>query len=130
MGGQLHKLPESFELPTVDLATAWKLWWRGLPAKKIPPFCQISPRDISKQTAKKVLSEWRFLMERLSRCYESKTGCAVPLNLSEIDLQTSFHIVNEMLAPLRQPTAKKRQRRDAQMKISTIAKLWRQYEQQ
>lgn len=51
-GGGIHKLKEDFEFPSVDIATAWKLWWRGNPTTKTPPFKDISTLDLATKRKK------------------------------------------------------------------------------
>ncbi|KAF0683756.1 hypothetical protein As57867_024137, partial [Aphanomyces stellatus] len=48
-GEKLHKLPESFEFPTVDTATAWALWLLGKDGVTNFPFKSIEPIDLAKK---------------------------------------------------------------------------------
>ncbi|ETV73859.1 hypothetical protein H257_11519 [Aphanomyces astaci] len=65
-GGRWHLLPETFELPSVDVATAWHLWWCGSPARDIPPLFKISSRDLTKKEGK-ILCEWNFAVVELQK---------------------------------------------------------------
>ena len=65
-GSKLHRLPENFMFPSVDLMTGWRLWWCGNPTQKIPPFVSIDTTDLSTIPKKKVFSEWKYLMKKLT----------------------------------------------------------------
>ena len=64
-GKSFHLLPQGFEIPSCDLASAWRLWWLGNPAQSIMPFSKIKLMDLTTQTMKNRLSEWRYLLEKL-----------------------------------------------------------------
>ncbi|KAH9133211.1 hypothetical protein AeRB84_020668 [Aphanomyces euteiches] len=125
-GGRLHKLPEDFVFPSVDLATGWKLWFCGNPAQKLLPFQSISTLDLATRKQRNVFYEWKFIMSRLSKFYESQTGHKPLPNPTELQLIESFDVAQRLLAPMEEVTPKKRQRRTAQLKVATTVGLLRQ----
>ncbi|KAF0742039.1 hypothetical protein Ae201684P_008889 [Aphanomyces euteiches] len=50
-GGRWRRLPESFVLPAVDLALAWRMWWYGSASSQSLPFRQIEPLDLTRKQA-------------------------------------------------------------------------------
>ncbi|ETV63859.1 hypothetical protein H257_19197 [Aphanomyces astaci] len=70
LGGRWHNLPEGFEMPSADVATAWHVWWCGSPVRGLPPLYKLSSRDMSKKQAK-ILCEWSFAIDELQKVYFS-----------------------------------------------------------
>ncbi|KAF0714915.1 Aste57867_3640 [Aphanomyces stellatus] len=125
-GGLFHMLPEDFKFPSVDLATAWNLWWRGNPAQKIIPFRKICTRDLSLPSEHKEYYEWKFIMEKMIAYYTAKQGSPPSPTASALELSASFAVANGLLDPIRTSTSTKRSRRDGQLRVSTAARLVRQ----
>ncbi|KAH9104699.1 hypothetical protein LEN26_014929 [Aphanomyces euteiches] len=71
--GWLHKLPEDFDFPSVDIAMAWRLWWLGNSMAKHPPYREIDTRDLSTPKKARVFSGWKYLMKHLTECYQRHT---------------------------------------------------------
>ncbi|RHY23855.1 hypothetical protein DYB32_009043, partial [Aphanomyces invadans] len=71
--GRWHLLPEDFELPSVDVATGWHLWWCGSQGRGIPALLKVQPRDLTRKQAK-ILCEWRFAVDELQSCHRAATG--------------------------------------------------------
>ncbi|KAF0710697.1 hypothetical protein AaE_012419 [Aphanomyces astaci] len=127
-GGQLHMLPKDFKFPSVDLGTAWSLWWRGNPSQKVPPFRKICTRDLSLKSECKEFYEWKYIMGKLSSYYTAQHGNGPNATASPEELIASFTIANRLLDPIRLTTTKKRTRRGGQLRVSTAARLVRQME--
>lgn len=45
--GKFHMFPENFDLPSLDLLGAWRLWWFGNQERHYPPYRFISTKDLS-----------------------------------------------------------------------------------
>ncbi|KAH9107818.1 hypothetical protein LEN26_014238 [Aphanomyces euteiches] len=112
--GGLQKLPSDFKFPSVDLSTAWNLWLRGNSANKFGPYRSIATIDIASKKERNVNYEWRFIMDRLPNFYQCQTE--------------SFAVVQAYLQPIQLFTAKKRKRRDSQLKVTTLVRLVREME--
>ena len=125
-GGGLHKLPETFEFPSVDVSTAWTLWWLGNPSQKLPPYRTIQTRDLSSSNQRKAFYEWRYIMDKMTQFYANTTGNELGKSSSAIDLVRSFEIAQGVLEPVRGSTSRKRKRRDGQLRVATAARLLRQ----
>ncbi|KAH9122377.1 hypothetical protein AeMF1_006297 [Aphanomyces euteiches] len=126
-GSGIHLLPETFQFPSVDICTAWKLWWRGNPQQGLIPFKQIKTIDLSSRNQRNIYYEWKFTMEILCQYYSSKTGKPLLKNPSELQLVDAFDIVKHAVDHFRDETSKKRKRRDCQLKITTVARLFREH---
>ncbi len=62
-GGRHRRLPEGFELPSVNLALALDLWCLGHPAKGWPPLCSVQPIDAGEgKEVQRRFSDYRALM--------------------------------------------------------------------
>lgn len=64
-GNHFHRAPENFEFPKVDVSQAWELWHLGHPARKICAYRSFQGSDLSTETARKQLSDWRVLFQHL-----------------------------------------------------------------
>ncbi|KAF0735078.1 hypothetical protein Ae201684P_002905 [Aphanomyces euteiches] len=124
--GQLHMLPIDFKFPSVDLMTAWTLWWHGNPSQKVPSFKKINTRDLSLKTERKEFYEWRHIMNQLTSFYVSKTGHEPNVHSTTADLVEAFDVCKDLLAPISDMTPKNRKRRHSQLCVSTTARLVRQ----
>ncbi|KAH9094685.1 hypothetical protein LEN26_018176 [Aphanomyces euteiches] len=100
-GGGLHKLPQDFSFPSVDVLTVWKLWWRGNNAKKILPYRQIKSVDVSTRKQRNVLCGWKFIMDKLVNYYYQQTGSRLPRNPTENDILEAFEIARGLFDPIR-----------------------------
>ncbi|KAH9081282.1 hypothetical protein LEN26_021403 [Aphanomyces euteiches] len=125
-GGGLHKLPEDFEFPSVDLAAAWRLWWLGNPAKRLPPYRTISTLDLGSTKKRNDFYNWEFLMSRMIDFYERSTGSTLRSMSTEADVLSTLFVAKGLLDSIWGSTEKGRQRRDAQLKISTLVRLLRE----
>ncbi|OQR85439.1 hypothetical protein ACHHYP_20576 [Achlya hypogyna] len=56
---QYRRLPEAFELPRVNVAVAWQLWWCGNAAQHHPPYRNIAPYDLGAKKKRNMLVEWK-----------------------------------------------------------------------
>ncbi|KAF0682351.1 hypothetical protein As57867_025436, partial [Aphanomyces stellatus] len=84
-GGRLFMLPKEFEFPSVDPASAWRLWWLGNDRKSQPPYRFISPLDLSSNKQRKILSSWKFMLGRFERvCLDA--GLHMPQHPTEEDI--------------------------------------------
>ncbi|RHY51693.1 hypothetical protein DYB30_013928, partial [Aphanomyces astaci] len=123
-GGRWHLLPETFELPSVDVATAWHLWWCGSPARDIPPLIKISSRDLTKKQGK-IFCEWNFAVVELQKVYNSATGTRMSRPFTSALVIAAFTTIMENLSLSWGQTQLGRQRRLTQMKMVTFARLAR-----
>ncbi|KAH9113936.1 hypothetical protein AeMF1_011949 [Aphanomyces euteiches] len=124
--GPASKLPASFSFPSVNVAAAWRLWWLGNPVQNIVPYSQIMARDLPTRTLKNTLSEWKYLMnEKLLPELQRCGGAPLTSKSTEADVINAFDMVKHILDPVSNNTAKKRQRRDGQMKVCTVVKNFR-----
>ncbi|KAF0714919.1 hypothetical protein As57867_003627, partial [Aphanomyces stellatus] len=126
-GEKLHKLPESFEFPTVDTATAWALWLLGKDGVTNFPFKSIEPIDLAKKE-RRILSEWRLVMGKLKVHYEATTGKAASLLTTEDTVVPAFVHAAGALDVLHGTTPQNRERRFNQLKVVTIARLLREHD--
>ncbi|DAZ98297.1 TPA: hypothetical protein N0F65_008883 [Lagenidium giganteum] len=55
-GGGIHKLPEEFDFPRVDVISAWKLWWLGNKQLGHPPHKSIATFKLSSRKKQKAYS--------------------------------------------------------------------------
>ncbi|KAH9123258.1 hypothetical protein AeMF1_005711 [Aphanomyces euteiches] len=119
-------IPESFSFPSVDVASAWTLWWYGNPARKYPPFCKIKTIDIAAKNERKAFYEWKFLMDKMSAFYKLTTGKDLNCVSNPFAAAESFAVAKRMLEPLKHLTSRKRKRRDEQLRVATAVRLVRQ----
>jgi hypothetical protein len=117
-------LPETFQFPSVDFTTAWKLWWLGNPAKNIIPFRHIQPVDLSTKQQKRVLTEWRYLLTKFQRFVELKMQSNLKKDPNDEEVAMWFGIGKGLLDQIHGNG----KRRVAQLKIGTVAKLFREIE--
>ncbi|KAH9139324.1 hypothetical protein AeRB84_016405 [Aphanomyces euteiches] len=87
---KLMILPDNIVFPSVDVATAWKLWWLGNPAQKLIPFSKIKLSFLPSRLLKNILAEWTYLMSRMERHFEEIVGHKMPKNPSEIVVVEAF----------------------------------------
>ncbi|KAE9361504.1 hypothetical protein PF008_g982 [Phytophthora fragariae] len=119
---KFHFLPASFEFPSADPLTAWKLWWLGNVALGYPPFRRVTSRDLSTRQKANTLSEWSMLMTRICAEVEAATGSAVSAVQTEEEADNLFEIGMSRLKLL--PTF--RERRHSQLKVTTVVRLMRE----
>ena len=127
-GGLLHKIPENFEFPSVNIYTAWQLWWRGNLAKSTIPYKNIKSVDLATRKQRNVLYDWTYIMTKMYEYYRQKSGRNLRPNPSELEVSEAFSHAELALDSIRQKTGKKRARRDCQLKIQTLVRLLRQSE--
>ncbi|ETV76575.1 hypothetical protein H257_09574 [Aphanomyces astaci] len=127
-GGKFHKLPQNFVFPSVDAATAWKLWWRGNIREKVLPYRKIDTQDLATRAARNMFYEWKFVLEKLTDHFVSVSGRNMALNPSEQEVSTSFDTARGLFDQFCGETSAKRVRRDGQLKITTLVRLLRQLE--
>ena len=119
-GGKFRQLPESFEFPSVDIVSAWRLWFLGNPTQKVLPYCKIDSSDLATRKKRNTLTEWRFIMKKLMDYYQQTTGKTCGNLKTEQQCQAAFEIAQKVLEPIMGPTDSNRARRAAQLKITTI----------
>jgi len=119
---KFHFLPISFEFPSTDPLTAWKLWWLGNVALGYPPFRRVTSRDLSSRQKANTLSEWSMLMKRITAEIEAATGSPVSTVQTEEEADKLFKIGMSRLELL--PTF--RVRRYSQLKVTTVVRLMRE----
>jgi hypothetical protein len=112
--GFFYRLPEGYELPCVDVATFWSLWWLGDRTTGIPPLRLVESRDSSDcslERTQKTLSDWKTVMKfldslleahcpSLDRSYSSAT--------SQFVIEAFSQISNHLQRPDRTPRGRKR----------------------
>ncbi|KAF0754916.1 hypothetical protein AaE_005148 [Aphanomyces astaci] len=125
-GGRMHKLPEGFEFPLADTATAWSLWWLGNDRLKYVPYNAIDSRDLGSKKQRRILSEWKLVMTELADRYMECCGCSLPASWNERKAAESFDVAVRGLHLLLSTTPLERQRRFGQLKVVTVARLIRQ----
>jgi len=64
-GGSFHKLPQNYKLPDVNVAAAFRIWFLGICAEKLPPFKSLDPSDFSLSNERKRFSDWKCIMKCL-----------------------------------------------------------------
>ena len=126
-GGKLHQLPKDFELPSVDIATAWRLWHLGNVSEKILPYRKINTDDLDCRRKRNIYYDWKYILKILSDTYERKSGKHVVDIKDEIQCRAAFDIAQSALECVMGPTDTNRTRRSAQLKIATITKIMRQH---
>ncbi|KAH9072429.1 hypothetical protein Ae201684P_022023 [Aphanomyces euteiches] len=122
-GGRMHKLPENVLFPSVDLRTAWQLWWLGNKSCALPPFRRLDPIDFSISTQRRQLSEWKFAMYHLEGVFASVTGKALYTMPTEDDVSKSFATIVpyiESICAAKGPRG--RARRLGQLKFLTVVR--------
>ncbi|RHY84001.1 hypothetical protein DYB26_009559 [Aphanomyces astaci] len=123
-GGRWHMLPEDFELPSVDVATAWHYWWCGSSAREIPPLHKLSTRDMAKKQGK-IYCEWNFAVNVLLEVYSSSTGATLSPPYTSASVIAAFTTITVSLSASWGLTEKGRRRRLSQVKLVTFARLAR-----
>ncbi|KAF0729769.1 hypothetical protein Ae201684P_015445 [Aphanomyces euteiches] len=66
-------LPNDFVFPSVDILTAWKLWWLGNQSRSHIPYRKIQLIDLPNQKQRKPMCEWRYLMDKMTKFLEINT---------------------------------------------------------
>ncbi|OQR85487.1 hypothetical protein ACHHYP_11771 [Achlya hypogyna] len=91
---QYRRLPEAFELPRVNVAEAWRLWWYGDAAQHHPPYRNIAPYELGAKKKRDMLVEWKHT----PATHTEYTIC--DLDSSFVDNMTDKEnaILNDMLA--------------------------------
>ncbi|RHX99652.1 hypothetical protein DYB36_013962 [Aphanomyces astaci] len=97
-GGRLHKLPETFVFPSVDTATAWALWWLGKDNEV--PYKTIDPDDLATKKQKRILSEWRYIMNNLWQFYVTENRTTEPTESTEEAIVEAFECAVHALDPV------------------------------
>ncbi|RHY55992.1 hypothetical protein DYB38_013080 [Aphanomyces astaci] len=123
-----QRLLDNFITPSVDVATAWQLWWCGNAGMRMPPFRLIKAGHIPRSQVKP-FSEWRFAMDFLYRVYTAETGLRIPENPTPAHATDTYAIILVKIKPLLQKTPKGRIRRGDQIKIATFASILRKVPQ-
>ena len=123
-GGRWHLLPEDFQLPSVDVATGWHLWWCGSQGRGIPALLKLHPRDLTRKQAK-ILCEWSFAVGELQSCHRAVTGSDIERPYTTQSIIAAFSSIMEHLPVVWGQTQLGRQRRLSQMKMVTFARLAR-----
>ncbi|KAF0703640.1 hypothetical protein AaE_015287 [Aphanomyces astaci] len=121
-GGQFRRLPEDFEFPSVNVSTAWRLWWLG--NGNIFPFSKILPFDLSTRKKRDKLSEWKVLMTRLHD-YTTSAGFIMARTPSEVDVLAAFEVAKQFLLPYASRSTANNKRPLGQLKVCTVVKLVR-----
>ncbi|KAH9158466.1 hypothetical protein LEN26_002958 [Aphanomyces euteiches] len=117
--GRLSKLPKEFELPNVDAASAWRLWWLGNMRLNIPPYRYIVPLDLSSRKQRKLLSDWKFSMTRFEKVCEL-AGFSMPQTPSEEIITHSFQFISAYIVRVCSATPRKRTRRVSQFRLVSL----------
>ena len=60
-GGGLHRVPQSFQLPTGTPRHMWNMWWLGDGVHHYPPLRQLEPSDMPSKNEKKRLSDLKVV---------------------------------------------------------------------
>ncbi|ETV98898.1 hypothetical protein H310_08390 [Aphanomyces invadans] len=115
-GGRWHLLPEDFELPSVDVATGWHLWWCGSQGRGVPALFKLHSRDLTRKHAK-ILCEWSFAVGELQHCYKTALGDNIPGPYTSPTIIAAFSTITENLPLSWDRTQLGRQRRLSQMKM-------------
>ncbi|RHY45322.1 hypothetical protein DYB30_012729 [Aphanomyces astaci] len=123
-----QRLLDNFITPSVDVATAWQLWWCGNAGMRMPPFRLIKAGHIPRSQVKP-FSEWRFAMDFLYRVYTAETGIRIPENPTPAHATDTYAIILVKIKLLLQKTPKGRIRRGDQIKIATFASILRKVPQ-
>ncbi|RHY24101.1 hypothetical protein DYB32_008972 [Aphanomyces invadans] len=119
-GGRWHLLPEDFELPSVDVANGWHLWWCGSQGRGVPALFKLHSRDLTRKHAK-ILCEWSFAVGELQHCYKTALGDNIPGPYTSPTIIAAFSTITENLPLSWDRTQLGRQRRLSQMKMVTFA---------
>jgi hypothetical protein len=85
-GGKFHSFPEGFCLPKCSILEAWRLWCLGDERLNYPPFRSLRPDDFSLKNARKRLSDYKFVMNKLEQ------------KAAELQLSTEASTEEEILA--------------------------------
>lgn len=94
-GGKLHRLPSDYDLPTVSVPVAWRLWIHGNPRLGLPPFKMLDATDFQKKNQKKRFSDWKYLMRVLIDLLGDDFTCDI--NSEEEMLQMQLKLALERL---------------------------------
>ncbi|OQR85440.1 hypothetical protein ACHHYP_20574 [Achlya hypogyna] len=125
---QYRRLPEAFELPRVNVAVAWRLWWCGNAAQHHPPYRNIAPYKLGAKKKRNMLVEWNNVMLKLIKHYEATMHRPIPKIASDVDATATFEFVKGALDLIMSKTPKDRERRTWQLQVPTIARLLRNLE--
>ena len=124
---RLRRIPEGFSLPSVDIMTAFHLWFLGNPAQEVGPYRFIEGADFvvkgdaaSRAQAKK-FSKWRVLLSFLEDKAVAKDP-ALMNALSPASVQSAFEAIEEDI-PRPPETRRKRKRRVGHLKVHTVFNL-------
>ncbi|KAF0713999.1 hypothetical protein AaE_011663 [Aphanomyces astaci] len=123
-GGHFRRLPREFKFPSVNVSTAWRLWWLGNGAQNILPFSKILPFDLATKTNRDTLSEWKALMTPLHN-HVSNSGIELDRTSSEADVLAAFDVAKLFLLPLMSRNTAYKKRSFDQLKVCTVIKLVR-----
>lgn len=124
--GSEHFVPEDFTFPSVDVSTAWYLWFRGNGSVNYPPFRHISPTDISDKNQRKRICDWRFLMNALYEAgleHDIFTEESIS-QMTETELiQCCERVFSKIDIPFYTETGRKRRR--VQIRVQTAVNILR-----
>ena len=123
-GGRLAKLPMDFEFPSVDPASAWRLWWLGNDSRSHPPYRFIVPLDLSSTTQRKVLSSWKFVMSEFERVSQS-SGLVMPRRPTEEDVKRLYEPIALYIQNICSATTRKRTCRPSQLRLVSLVRVVR-----
>lgn len=124
--GRWRRLPSTFELPSVDLTTAWQLWWCGSHLTQSTPLRSISSCDLTQKQGK-VLSDWRQAMKILVDLLEDNIIQRITRNPTYHDVVEAFNTAISKLVHQLSSTPSGRDRRVSQMKLATFVRVCRKW---
>lgn len=123
----MHVLPETFDFPSVDVFTAWNLWWLGNATQNVIPYRKIQLVDLSTQAKKNAMAEWKFLIEKgLCHHLDVNHGIKMDTAPSRSDVLNSFELIKPFIDSIANHSATRQVRRASQLKVMTMARLFRQ----
>ena len=126
-GNKMHVLPETFDFPSVDVFTAWNLWWLGNATQNVIPYRKIQLVDLSTQAKKNAMAEWKFLIEKgLCHHLDVNHGIKMDTAPSRSDVLNSFELIKPFIDSIANHSATRQVRRASQLKVMTMARLFRQ----
>ena len=124
--GRWRRLPASFELPSVDLSTAWQLWWCGSQSTHSIPLKSIDGCDLTPKQGK-VMSDWRQAMKILVDLFDDASLQRLSHKPTYHEVSSAFSEAMAKLSTQLASTPRGRDRRVSQMKLATFVRICRKW---
>jgi hypothetical protein len=118
----IHSVPEDFEFPQGNLASAWEYWCCGDESHSFPPYKLLQSSDMSNRNKQKRLSDFKCLMKEIEALVQQHSHLIS--NPSITEAKNMFNLIKEYI-PIDDETSKKRTRRPEHLKWNSALNLFR-----